>query len=221
LIFTSSDPAILSADVAGQFTAVAPGFTLANVLYTPPGIDSHPLEISALVSVASADDRDADGMPNLWELGFALNADNPADADLDADGDGASNLQEYTRATDTAQSRHRRRRASDGIEINNGEDPLLWPELDNNWQVTIAGQLVPVNPDGSFSVANISAPDTFGAGGPGTPPDFVSDDFVRVIGQRDYYGSMIYAFSEPFQIRSGRSFIVPATHLYACRATSA
>jgi hypothetical protein len=179
------------------------------LVHWAPGIESYPFVASARISVASDDDIDADGLPNAYETGNGLDPADPLDADLDPDADGLSNLNEYLRRTDRLNADTDGDGASDGLEVDNGEDPLLWPELDPNWQVTIAGQLVPVNPDGSFSVANISAPDNFGPGGPGTPPDFVSDDFVRVVGQRDYYGNMIYAFSEPFQIRSRVSFTVP------------
>ncbi len=49
---------------------------------------------------ASTPDRDADGMPNEWELAHHLNPDDPNDAAEDADGDGVSNLQEYRAVTD-------------------------------------------------------------------------------------------------------------------------
>ncbi|MBP7825981.1 MAG: lamin tail domain-containing protein [Verrucomicrobia bacterium] len=45
-------------------------------------------------------DSDGDGMPDAWELVHGLDPDSPLDADLDADQDGASNLQEYLVGTD-------------------------------------------------------------------------------------------------------------------------
>jgi hypothetical protein len=56
-----------------------------------------------------------------------------------------------------------------------------------------------------FQIPNISAPDLFGPDGPGTTPDFVSDDFVRVIGHSTQGGTNRYAFSEFFQIRQGQT----------------
>jgi hypothetical protein len=56
-----------------------------------------------------------------------------------------------------------------------------------------------VNPDGTFRIPNISAADEFGPGGPGTRPDFVSDDFVRLTGFSDAGGTTTYCFSEPFE----------------------
>ena len=46
----------------------------------------------------------------------------------------------------------------------------------------VNGQVVAVNPDGTFRIPNITARDCFGADGPGTQRDSIGDDFVRVIG---------------------------------------
>jgi hypothetical protein len=45
-------------------------------------------------------DSDEDGMPDAWESAAGLNPNNPADAGLDKDGDGQSNLEEYLSDTD-------------------------------------------------------------------------------------------------------------------------
>jgi hypothetical protein len=42
-----------------------------------------------------ATDRDADGIPDLWEVAHGLNMYDPNDAALDYDGDGANNLAEF------------------------------------------------------------------------------------------------------------------------------
>jgi hypothetical protein len=76
-----------------------------------------------------------------------------------------------------------------------------------DWTFRVNGQVVNVNPDGTVLIPNISAPDLFGPGGPGTTPDFVSDDFVRVIGFSDNTGGVpLYAFSEFFRIRQGETY---------------
>lgn len=81
-------------------------------------------------------------------------------------------------------------------------------QLDETWTVTVNGQTVQVNPDGSFTIPNISAADQFGTGGPGTSPDFLSDDFLRAVAVSTAGGVTRWAFSEPFQIRSGETFII-------------
>ena len=81
-------------------------------------------------------------------------------------------------------------------------------QLDETWTITVNGQTVQVNPDGSFRTPNISAADQFGLGGPGTIPDFLSDDFLRAIAIRTFNGITQYAFSEPFQIENGETFII-------------
>ena len=67
---------------------------------------------------------------------------------------------------------------------------------------------VTVGPDGHFHLPNLSAPDLFGSDGPGSRPDFVSDDYVRVIGQRAKGETNRYAFSEFFQIHQGQTVTI-------------
>jgi len=81
--------------------------------------------------------------------------------------------------------------------------------LDDSWTVTVNGQTVRVNPNGSFRIDNIPSPDLFGPDGPGSAPDFVGDDYVQVIATRTVGGVTEYAFSEPFRIRNGETFRVP------------
>ena len=76
----------------------------------------------------------------------------------------------------------------------------------SDWTLRISGQIVTVNPDGSFLIPNISAPDQFGPGGPGTAPDFLSDDYLRVIGTSSKGGITLYAYTEFFRLRQGLTY---------------
>lgn len=57
-------------------------------------------EVNVIGSDPSSEDSDADGMPDGWEVDHNLDPLNAADAALDADGDGFSNLNEYRKGTD-------------------------------------------------------------------------------------------------------------------------
>ncbi len=83
-----------------------------------------------------------------------------------------------------------------------------FPKLDSSWTVTVNGQSVQVNNDGSFVIPNVSAADQFGPGGPGTAPDFVSDNTLRVIGVSTADGVTRYAYSDAFQFVAGQEFSV-------------
>ncbi len=57
-------------------------------MHTPISISSPPL-------FSDLSDSDGDGLPNSYELSIGLNPNNPADALLDTDGDGYTNLDEF------------------------------------------------------------------------------------------------------------------------------
>ncbi|MFQ5471835.1 MAG: carboxypeptidase-like regulatory domain-containing protein [Dehalococcoidia bacterium] len=80
--------------------------------------------------------------------------------------------------------------------------------LDETWTVSVNGQTVPVNPNGTFRISNVAAPDLFGPGGPGTRPDFLSDDLLRLTGLGLIDGVRSYVVSDFFQIRQGQVFII-------------
>src|SRR5258706_13308558 len=77
-------------------------------------------------------------------------------------------------------------------------------DLSQEWTLTVNGQSVVTPTLRSFRIRNITAADRFWPGGPRTPPDFLSDDFLRVVGSSTFNGVTLYAFSQPFQIGRGR-----------------
>ncbi len=90
--------------VASNFTAgvwIAPLTALA----TNSGLTLQALDDASHIGVSNPflvieRDTDGDGMPDEWELAHGLNPNDPADAALDPDGDGFTNLQECWAGTD-------------------------------------------------------------------------------------------------------------------------
>lgn len=77
-------------------------------------------------------DVDLDGLPDWWEKKYGLNSDDPNDADIDSDNDGATNLVEFQFDTnpfveDTDGDGH-----NDGLEIKNGYNPNGEGRLDTD-----------------------------------------------------------------------------------------
>ena len=79
-------------------------------------------------------------------------------------------------------------------------------QLDETWTLSAGGRTVRANADGSFTISNVQVPDQFGPGGVGTTPDFVSDDFIRIVGYKTTGGITKYVFSQPFQLTQGETF---------------
>jgi len=90
-------------------------------------------------------------------------------------------------------------KVQDFLQIKESQDP---------WRIGVAGQVNHLGEDNVVRIKNIPAPDQFGLGGPGTRPDFVGDDYVRVIGTSTAGGTNRYAFSEFFQIRQGQATFI-------------
>src|SRR5690606_5748587 len=76
------------------------------------------------------------------------------------------------------------------------------------------GQAYRVDEDGVYCIFNITAPDQFGSGGPGTPPDFISDERISVfgvgIGRRGtpQAGEIKYYTSDPFYVRADEEITI-------------
>jgi hypothetical protein len=71
--------------------------------------------------------------------------------------------------------------------------------------LAINGQNTSLNSTADARIQNIVAADSFGQGGPGSPPDFVSDDAMRAV-LVIATPLPLYLFTEPFRIRSGETF---------------
>lgn len=68
-------------------------------------------------------DNDNDGIPNEWEKKYGFNPLNPKDAELDADGDGLNNLDEYKLGTSPKSKDTDKDGADDGKEAKAHTDP--------------------------------------------------------------------------------------------------
>ena len=90
--YITSNPAIATIDAAGQITAVASGTII--VAATVEGVIG-----STSLTVALSADADNDGLPDDFELANGLNPNDPADAALNPDNDGLTNLQEFQNGT--------------------------------------------------------------------------------------------------------------------------
>jgi len=163
------------------------------------------------VIVGVPGDRDGDGLSDDYETQNGLDPDDPDDVNGDPDNDGLLNLEEFEEGTDPQNPDTDGDGSLDGDEAAGDSDPLTPDDFqfDETWQFMVNGQQVQAEPGGVFRISNIAAPDEFGSGGPGTAPDFLSDNFLRVVGSSTANGRTRWAFSEPFQIEQGEVFVVP------------
>lgn len=71
------------------------------------------------------DDSDGDGMSNDWEVANDLEPEDPDDADLDPDGDGLTNLEEFQLGSDPRVSDLPPAGDADGDGLTNDEEAVL------------------------------------------------------------------------------------------------
>lgn len=140
--YLSSNTSVATVDQNGLVTAVGPGSVTITALYDG-------LTATIMLNSFSALDSDGDGMPDAWEIANHLNPFDPADAGLDPDGDGLTNLQEYRLGTNPHVADTDGDGLSDGQEVALGTNPLL---ADTDGDGLTDGQEValgtnPLNPD--------------------------------------------------------------------------
>lgn len=212
LSIDTSDATIAQVLLGGMVSCLAPGDVTILVSFLGDGDEPWCLPMQDLVQlrVTSDDDPDGDLMPSEWERMFGLDPNSGADANVDSDNDGLSNQDEFMRGTDPTGADSDGDGVSDGAEVKAGTSPTDGIRVDGGWTLTINGQTTVPNADGTFFANNITAPDQWGAGGPGTPPDFVADDQVSVIGVGVVDGYTRYVSSAGFTITQGQATTVPA-----------
>lgn len=71
--------------------------------FTTQGVSNSPDTDGDLIANFADPDDDEDGMPDEWELAYGLDPLDPADASLDSDWDGVTNLAEFQGETDPLQ----------------------------------------------------------------------------------------------------------------------
>jgi Bacterial TSP3 repeat len=98
-------------ELLGLFSGAGVQLDAVSVASLPAGVSQgrYPDGSSTIVSMpptpaamnaSPAADTDLDGIPDVWEITFGLNPNDPSDAALDSDGDGRSNRAEYLAGTD-------------------------------------------------------------------------------------------------------------------------
>ncbi len=104
-LYPDSGQLVLTGAASSRIRATALSATQARLELDQDGNGAYEIDarlkwvdLSGSVGADLAD-SDGDGMHNGWETANALNKDDAADASLDKDGDGASNLAEYNAGT--------------------------------------------------------------------------------------------------------------------------
>jgi RHS repeat-associated protein len=122
-------PGVASDTLAKTFATGGANFGVGNLLFRARGSDNAG-QTSAfqyiIVSITNTGggttgpDADSDGIPDQWEKDYGLDPNNPADAKLDLDNDGLTNVAEYQLGTHP-------RVYNEGQAVNGAVLPAGWP----------------------------------------------------------------------------------------------
>ena len=124
---SSTTPVLTGADgLASVSLTLGTATGMTTVSATVAGLRGSPQTFTAyaVLQGGSLGDTDGDSMPDAWETAHGLNPVDPADAALDADNDGLTNLAEYTRGTDPTQADTDHDGMPDKWEVQYGLNPL-------------------------------------------------------------------------------------------------
>ena len=123
--FMASDGRKVRVGAGGTIEGLEPGKVSIRVWHLAE-LESEDLDLATSISltVRSPRDQDGDGLPDAWERANGLNANDPKDADQDADGDGLTNREEFLQGTDPGQQDTDGDGTADGLELIEGSDPL-------------------------------------------------------------------------------------------------
>jgi len=155
------------------------------------------------------DDSDGDVLVDSYEAAHGRDPLATDPCTLDSDGDGLTDLHEALIGTDIDDPDTDGDGLLDSVEVDINSDPLDPTSFAGRFtqlgRVTINGQVASATDRGAFHVSNVAAADRWGAGGPGTPPDGVSDQPVRAEGTMARDGRTYHGTSDPFFIMSGQA----------------
>ena len=110
---------------------------------TSDALDTNTANNSSTLTTPVLADSDRDGMPDTWELDHGFDPNNAADALLDFDGDGFTNLQEYVAGTDPRQPTSR---LSVRPVVSGNDVQIIFP--------TVSGKVYRVERTNDLSIAN-------------------------------------------------------------------
>ncbi|MBT3349150.1 hypothetical protein HN954_04165 [bacterium] len=163
-----ADQPAVAAGVSASFYSVDDGSTWVEgteissteLVFTDDGIFSlQYYSVDILGNTESVkeigNDSDEDGISDWWENYYELDPEDPADAALDLDSDGLTNLQEFQLATDPTQADTDGDTISDGTEVNtDGTNPRS--ALDHRF-ILLAPKL-PEQTDAPFTIYGTATP---------------------------------------------------------------